>query len=148
MKSSILYGLILLLASACTSNYTSHIRDLSFQNDSLRVITMLINEKANTIAVLFGNELALKNKLAQKPRENNELYKLVTWRQQPNTFWYGSKINGALLCIETVKISSKEGQVVPIYKLDCFDSPFSADLPIDRTQRISFIMNQQLVVLP
>jgi hypothetical protein len=148
MKHIILHGFILLLASACTSNYTGHIRDLSFQNDSLRVITMLINERANTIAVLFGNELALKNKLAQKPRENNELYKLVTWRQQPNTFWYGSNINGALLCIETVEITSKESQVVPTYKLECFDSPFSEDLPIDKVERTTFIMNQQLVVSP
>jgi hypothetical protein len=148
MKHTILYGSILLLAGACTSNYTGHIRDLSFQNDSLRVITMLVNERTNTIAVLFGNELALKNKLAQKPREKSELYKLVTWRQQPNTFWYGSKINGALLCIETVEIRSKESWAVPVYKLECFDSPFSEDLPIDKVERTAFIMNQQLAVSP
>ncbi|MFC6102484.1 hypothetical protein [Olivibacter domesticus] len=148
MKYTTLYGSILLLANACTSNYTGHIRDLSFQNDSLRVITMIVNERANTIAVLFGNKLALQNKLAQKPRENSELYKLVTWRQQPNTFWYGSNINGTLLCIETVEITSKERQVVPNYTLECFDSPFAEALPIDNVERTTFIMNQQLAVSP
>lgn len=148
MKYTILYGSILLLVSACTPNYTGHIRDLSFQNDNLRVITMLVNERANTIAVLFGNELTLKNKLAQKPPKNGALYKLVTWRQQPNTFWYGSNINGALLCIETVEITSNKHQAVPTYKLECFDSPFSEDLPIDKVERTAFIMNQQLAVSP
>lgn len=139
--------LLMLIVASCTNKHDTLIRDFSFENKGLQVITMMANEKTNTIALLFGNDLAVKNKLASYPTyKGKEIFKLVTWRLQPNTFWYGSKINGTLLCIETVEITLQKEHVIATYTRVSCDDTVVGNEPMNKAKRIRFILSQQAAV--
>jgi hypothetical protein len=70
-----------------------------------KVITSFINKRDSTMSILYGNEAASKalGKDVQ-PGVANASYTLVTWRQQDDPHWFGARIPGDLLTVETLKL--------------------------------------------
>ena len=113
---------IILAGCQSTSPYGKiTLRGFSFNDSGLSVITYQINDKAGSMTVLYSDA----------PQQQ---LKLVTYRQQENKFWYGSKINGDLLQVETV---DKQG---------CYHSV--PEKPVDTMARIHFILDQQPASFP
>jgi hypothetical protein len=113
---------IILAGCQSTSPYGKiTLRGFSFNDSGLSVITYQINDKAGTMTVLYSDT-------------PHQQLKLVTYRQQENKFWYGSKINRDLLKVETADrkgyYHSEPGKVV------------------DTPARIRFILDQQPAAFP
>jgi hypothetical protein len=81
-----------------------------FLDLNLKVLTSIINTNKKTTAVLYGNDLAFNKATAHDSlRAAGEQYVLVTWSQQANPDWFGSKIPYQLLSVDVVKILSADG---------------------------------------
>ena len=73
-----------------------------FDAGGLKVISVFANRINKTMSVLYGNEAAKRSATQGfKTRFPGEWYKLVTYRQTDNRFWYGSYINGEILSVDT-----------------------------------------------
>ncbi|WP_127126997.1 hypothetical protein [Pseudoflavitalea rhizosphaerae] len=123
-QTMILLAIATIILSGCqpTSPYGKiTLRGFSFNDNGLSVITYQINDKAGTMSILYNDT----------PQQQ---FKLVTYRQQENKFWYGSKINGDLLQVETVDSNgayhSEPNNIV------------------DTTARIKYILEQQPAAFP
>jgi hypothetical protein len=97
------------------------LRGLPFNDSGLSVITCQINEKAGTMSILY-------NDIPERQLQ------LVTYKQQENKFWYGSKINGELLQVESV---DRNGN----YHAEPLNNT-------DTAARIRFILSQQPASFP
>lgn len=92
-----------------------------FHTDGLQVITSFANRQLHTMCVLYGNASALQSALNNyKTHGNGELYRLVTYAQAGNKYWYGSYINGAVKSVETIR-SNASGALA--YTLDKGNAP-------------------------
>lgn len=79
--------------------------EFNFLDLNLKVLTTIINTNKKTTSVLYGNDLAFKKAAAYDSlRTAGEKYVLVTWSQQANPDWFGSKIPYQLLSVDIVKI--------------------------------------------
>ncbi|WP_142688618.1 hypothetical protein [Chitinophaga polysaccharea] len=79
-----------------------HTREI-FNAGGLQVITSFANRQQQTMSVLFGNTAAETCALGgYKTHVPGEIFKLVTFKQAGNKYWYGSYINGAVQSIETI----------------------------------------------
>lgn len=77
-----------------------------------RVITHSVNKQRETMSILYGNTSAYEAALAGNGSHRaGEAYTLVTWRYHDNPMWYGSKINGELLSVEQLRVTSADGQM-------------------------------------
>lgn len=99
------------LISSCQKNASTINESASFPSEfnfldlNLKVLTTIINTNKKTTAVLYGNELAFKKAAAHDSlNKAGEQYVLVTWSQQANPDWFGSKIPYELLRVDVVKI--------------------------------------------
>lgn len=97
------------------------LRGLPFNDSGLSVITYQINEKAGTMSILYNNS----------PERQ---LTLVTYKQQDNKFWYGSKINGELLQVESLDRNGNYHAEPRNYS--------------DTAERIQFIQSQQPASFP
>lgn len=87
-----------------------------FPTVGLQVITSFANRQLHTMSVLYGNANALQSAIGgYKTHGNGELYRLVTYEQADNKYWYGSYINGTVKSVETIR-SNAAGALV--YSLD------------------------------
>jgi hypothetical protein len=101
---------------------TPAIRPFVFNDSGLQVITTIINEKAGSVAMLYGNRAAMDYHNNHLPaHQPEEQYKLVTFREQDNKYWFGSYINGALLSVETVDMQPLANGQPPTYHLHTYN---------------------------
>ncbi|NIG54448.1 hypothetical protein [Chitinophaga sp. Cy-1792] len=130
-----IYIAVMLLISCSTKKDIPALRPYAFNDSGLLVITTVINEKAGTVSLLYGNKAAMAQQLNRKdtlavPAQ----YTLVTYRNQDNKYWYGSYINGALLRVEQLNMSGQ-----PAYSIREYNSP--AYTQTDATSRTDFILS-------
>ena len=125
MKPTIFFlAIATIVFTSCQSNSPYGritLRGFTFNDSGLSVVTYRINDKAGTMSLLYSDTA-------------RQQLKLVTYRQQENKFWYGSKVNGELLQVETV--DRKGG-----YRSEPTHS-------VDTAARIQFILDQQPAAFP
>ncbi|RAI97579.1 hypothetical protein LX64_05087 [Chitinophaga skermanii] len=137
MRFPIILFIATMLTGSCMQQQKEKpaIRPYVFNDSGLKVITTIINEKAGTVSMLYGNKAAMDYQInGFKAHQPNEMFQLVTFREQDNKFWFGSYINGELLHVETVKTQAA-GQ--PTYNVQHYNGPtISAADPARRTDFI------------
>lgn len=115
---------IIFLVTSCQKGKDTINDDASFPPDfkfldmKLKVITSIINTDKNTTSVLYGNDLAfVKSGLREGKPDTGEKYVCVTWSQQSNPDWFGSRSPHKLLSVEFVNIlNSENGKTKLDYK--------------------------------
>jgi hypothetical protein len=115
----------------------------------LKVLTTFINRKAGTTSVLYGNPLALREAAGlNKEVVGGEIFTLVTWKQQPDTHWFGAQIPGDFLSAEQLKTDSA-GQAVVLNYRRYEGNRFVPDSDtLYKSGRIRFILAQRPSVMP
>ncbi|WP_413670552.1 hypothetical protein ACEN9X_11770 [Mucilaginibacter sp. Mucisp86] len=117
--------------------------------DGLKVITSFVNKTRGTASTLYGNEFALKAAIeGNKIIAANEVFILVTWKQQDDDHWFGAKIPSDVESVEVIKTASSGNNVVINYEQL---NGKSLDLKTDtvgQTERIKYILGQKPSVLP
>jgi len=114
------------------------------------VITSLINNRTRTIAICYGNDLAIRsaNDSAMACQEG-EGYTLITWSQRPMPQWYGTNMNGRLVSIERVTVSvDKAAKILYSYKLQTRRGARKDRKQLKIRERIEFIINLKGAVFP
>jgi len=122
-----------------------------FDARGLKVITSFANRKQLTLSVLYGNPLAMQS--AAKGSQKHiagEVFKLVTFHQANNKYWYGSYINGAVKSIETINTkTSSLGDTVIYYSVQGGKAPLNATgNTASRSERINSILSHRPLVFP
>ncbi|NLR59196.1 hypothetical protein HGH93_13860 [Chitinophaga polysaccharea] len=125
---------VALISCSHAQQHLPAIRPYEFNDSGYQVITTMINEKANSVAMLYGN------KAAMNLPSSGAVYKLVTYREQDNQFWFGSYINGELLSVETVDMTPVANGQPPAYQ---FKPYHGATAPSDAATRTAFIQSLQ-----
>lgn len=80
-----------------------------------------------------------------------EQFKLVTFRQANNTYWYGSYINGAVKSVETLNIKSapNDNSIMVNYRVERGKTPLNADgTASSSNERINNILLRRALVFP
>jgi hypothetical protein len=106
-KAFYLLWLIMLLSSCQQRSLPKLAPEYLYDAKDQKVITSLINNKKNTISLLYGNAVAQK---AASDTVIKQLagarYTLVTWKQKGMPGWYGTNMNGDILSVETLDVLS------------------------------------------
>ncbi|MFZ4929247.1 hypothetical protein [Chryseobacterium sp. Mn2064] len=113
-----------------------------FDPGNLKFISTSLNPKKETMSALYGNEKAVESlsKETGKPEEGT-LMKLVTWRYHDNPQYFGGKITGELVSIETVQTDSKGNTTYNI------EDDVKNTVP-DKEERIQYFMSYHPVSRP
>ncbi|WP_052496200.1 hypothetical protein [Pedobacter lusitanus] len=148
MKTHMLYLLAvsILCFNSCkpAQTKTVHLRKLEFKGEGLKVITSSVNEKSGTMSLLYGNESALAYSIKGNDiHQSGEIFKQVTYKQQDHELWYGSKINGALLYVETIKTIRHGESIIPVYTIEYY-----GETKPDQIAGTRFILKQRASVFP
>lgn len=121
-----------------------HTREI-FDAGGLQVITSFANRQQQTMSVLFGNTAAETSALGgYKTHVPGEIFKLVTFKQADNKYWYGSYINGAVQSIETISTTANAANQLS-YRLE--RGRHSGDNG-EPAARISYIFSHRPSVFP
>ncbi|HWV71503.1 MAG TPA: hypothetical protein VN040_07310 [Pseudosphingobacterium sp.] len=149
MKSiflTLLTSLTLLVLACNTGKETSEYTRIVFNADSLRVISSSVNKKLETMSLLYGNDKAYRAMMdSSSTHMLGEVYKFVTWRYHDNPFFYGSKINGELLSVESIYI--RENGAVD-YKIEKGSPGPVNNSKLNQTERIRYILAYKPSPLP
>ncbi|MEZ2442876.1 heme-binding domain-containing protein [Chitinophaga sp. RCC_12] len=117
-----------------------------FDAGNLHVITSFANRQQQTMSVLYGNTAAQQSALAgYKTHTPGEIFRLVTYKQAGNKYWYGSYINGE---VQTVEMVSGDADKLT-YKLERGHWLVNnAGDKVDAAVRINDIFSQRPSVFP
>jgi hypothetical protein len=120
-----------------------------YKLDGLKVITSFVNKAKGTASTLYGNDLALKSAInGNKTVTANEVFTLVTWKQQDDDHWFGAKIPSDVESVEVIKTaSSGNGVVVNYEQLNGKELVVKTDT-VGQAERIKYILEQKPSVLP
>ncbi|MES2418760.1 MAG: hypothetical protein V4541_11275 [Bacteroidota bacterium] len=103
----------------------------------LHPLTSSINPNNNTMATLYGNDLATDH--VNDYPAGAVLYE-ITWSQKPDSLWFGGNVPGDVLSVEQI-IFNDNGK--PTYKL------YKGNIPAnDEQERMKFIISQRPAVSP
>jgi Haem-binding domain/Cytochrome P460 len=71
-----------------------------------RVISSAVDERAATMAILYGNDVAVRNARTSPDRgyPPGSVLAVATWRRQDDEHWFGARIPGGLRSIEVVTV--------------------------------------------
>ncbi|WP_143774266.1 hypothetical protein [Niastella vici] len=144
MKNAILYLSLILVFCSCASgvNKKVHLREYAFNDSGLKVITARLNDRSGTMSTLYGNSAAFDWSMGKNTsRIGGEVYKLVTYKQQDHAFWYGSRINGKVIQVETLQLKQQAGRIVPVYTIEYPG-------PADTLASINYMMNATAAYFP
>lgn len=86
----------------------------------LGVITTSVNLNTKTMSTLYGNAIAVDHAQGDKGTSyptNAVLYE-VSWKQQPDSLWFGALIPGTLLSVEKVHFTHEGHPIYTLYKGD------------------------------
>lgn len=152
---NIFFCLLIVTCSKEVSN-SDNINEKASIPDSFRyplkdfkVITSFVSKQMGTMSTLYGNQLAWQKALGfNKEMEADEIFLLVTWKQQPDQHWFGANIPGDLLSIEVLKTISGKDTVAVNYEM--FEGKMLAlkNNPLGQSDRIKFILTQRPSVMP
>ncbi|WP_336828538.1 hypothetical protein [Sphingobacterium multivorum] len=93
-----------LIFGSCTKNPEKETGKIRFMFDpgSLKFISSSFNPNLQTMSALYGNQKGISALETKKGIIGVDL-KLVTYKMQDDPNYFGSKVNGELLSVETVK---------------------------------------------
>lgn len=129
--------------TACKNEQSSNDQArIVFEPGDLSFIASSLNPKQETMSALYGNDSALRS-LSKDGHQviAGAVMKLVTWRYHDNPQYFGSKINGELLSVETIQAGSNDSIA---YHLDL--GTLQHQTP--RAERIAYIMTYKPVQIP
>lgn len=109
-------------------------------------LTFSINPKEASMSALYGNETA-----QQHAKNNNNsayppgslLYE-VTWKQKPDSLWYGASIPDEITRVERIMFNNDS---LPAYELYS-GHPLKKVAAPSSAERITFITLQQMAISP
>ncbi|WP_240347854.1 DUF1223 domain-containing protein [Longitalea arenae] len=139
------------ILSSCNevSGKELNIREYAFNDSGLQVITHWINEKAGTMSVLYGNAAAMEYHASDTGKHAaGESYTLATYKQQDNTRWYGSKINGELQQLETVSLEPRPENAGTGYRISYENRRQASGATADTTGRVQTILDAKVSLFP
>ncbi|MCF2489914.1 hypothetical protein [Dyadobacter sp. CY347] len=153
MKSTIsiyIIGLALVMLSCDDRNTATLAPEYLYDAGNQKVIKSIINNKKGTIAMLYGNNLALQSASDSLSKPNfGAHYTLVTWKQKPMPQWYGTKMNGQIYSIEHLKVVQRnETRFAFDYDFQTGKGYKPGDSRPEEKQRIDFITSQRAAVFP
>jgi len=161
IKYLAIFVIFTLVVTSCTAPNTnhageinakaSHPADFKFQQKGLKVITSSINKRANTTSVLYGNAVAQKFAKQLNPTDSTGVVMtLVTWNQEDDDRWFGARIPGNLLCVETVTITGTANKPLKSFGLYSGASLTKQTVTdaLESDPRITFILSQKASMLP
>ena len=120
-----------------------------FSTAGLKVITSFIDKKAGTMSTLYGNEPALQKATSlNQSMVRDALFKLVTWKQQPDEHWFGADIPGDLQSVEILKTAPGGDSVVVNYQRYQGKTFVLNTDTLHQSERIKFILSQRPSVMP
>ncbi len=117
--------------------------------DGLKVITSFVNKTKGTASTLYGNDLALKSAIdGNKTVTANEVFTLVTWKQQEDDHWFGAKIPSDVESVEVIKTTSSGNSVAVNYEQLNGKQLAAKTDTVGQAERIKYILEQKPSVLP
>jgi len=124
--------------------------EIIFEPGDLHVITSGFNRRQNTNFTLYGNALTLNHKdsslVTLLP---GQVFKLVTWKQKPNPYWFGGYINDEILTVEVLKIARSTSRGVHTdYHVENSKKEILHRDDMEQKSRIKFICEQKASVFP
>ncbi|MGH1517729.1 hypothetical protein [Chryseobacterium sp. JK1] len=146
MKNTVmilLAGLISLISCNKENNHQDQeLVRVVFDPGNLKFISTSLHPKKQTMSALYGNEKAVESlsKETGKPKEGT-LMKLVTWRYHDNPQYFGGKITGELVSVETIQTDDKGNTS---YKIE---DDAKNTIP-DKEERIQYFMSYHPVSRP
>lgn len=145
-----LVTILLLSLTACSKSKKESGDRIVFHSDGLGVITSSANQTLKTMSVLYGNEEAYNAALlANGLHVSGEVFRFVTWKYDENPLWLGSQINGELLSVEKIEMTSLPDKSTGIdYQIEKGTPTSVNGVELDRQQRISYILGHRPSVLP
>ncbi|WP_312335764.1 hypothetical protein [Sphingobacterium sp.] len=141
----ILFILLLnsLMFASCSKKAESDAGEIRFMFDAgdLRFISSSFNPIQQTMSALYGNQQAVVLLSGFNKRLPHSSFKLVTYQMQADPNYFGSKVNGELLSVETLKTDIK-GNLE--YEIEFGKMPSSQN----KGQRIANILDHEPVKFP
>jgi hypothetical protein len=143
--------------AACSSNQPVELYNTKaalpaspkYNLDGLKVITSFVNKKQGTASTLYGNDLALKSAIdGNKTIAANEVFTLVTWKQQDDDHWFGAKIPSDVESVEVIKTASSGNSVAVNYEQLNGKELVVKTGTVGQAERIKYILEQKPSVLP
>ncbi|WP_343558798.1 hypothetical protein [Sphingobacterium sp.] len=131
-----------LIFGSCAKNPEKETGKIRFMFDAgnLKFISSSFNPNLQTMSALYGNQKGI-SALETKQGIIGVDLKLVTYKMQDDPNYFGSKVNGELLSVETVK-SDQMGNLKYGIEFGKLSSDESSE------QRISSILEYQPIKLP
>ena len=110
------------------------------------VITASIDPGEGTMQTLYGNKVAWDyvNKHADAKYPTGAVLYSVTWKQKPDSFWFGANIPKEIQSIEQIRFLT-DGQLR--YEL-CQGRPLKKISGKPNADRVLFILSQKMAVSP
>lgn len=148
--NSYLFPILLLSLPACSKLVEESGDRIVFHSEGLGVITSSANQALNTMSVLYGNMEAYNAALLANDRHvSDEIFTFVTWKYDENPLWLGSQINGELLSVEKIEVSSLPEEGIAInYRVEKGNPLPVNGILLERQERISYILGHRPAVLP
>lgn len=147
MKNTFFLLFITAVMISCTTENQMPDREI-FDAGGLKVITSSYNKKQAIMSVLYGNALALDNLINEKDRNlPGEIYKMVTWKQQPDPYWFDVNSNAEILSIETVTAVGSGNNVKLEYTIQqqkLLENKSASKL----NERVHYITHQRPSIVP
>ncbi|MEO3402360.1 hypothetical protein AAFN85_00555 [Mucilaginibacter sp. CAU 1740] len=143
-----------LLLAACSNNKPVKLFNTDaalpaspkYNLDGLKVITSFVNKTKGTASTLYGNDAALKSAIdANKTTSADEVFTLVTWKQQEDDHWFGAKIPSTVQSVEVLKTSTTG--TLDYSRLEGKELASPKDT-LGQGERIAYILGQKPSVMP
>ncbi|OQP64505.1 hypothetical protein [Niastella populi] len=146
---------LVFLSGACHSKKTLGLNEeASLQNPGalpenpllLNAITSSIYPKDSTIAVLYGNDLAYNYAAANADGHypaGAVLYE-VAWQLQTDEQWFGANIPKIIKTIERIEFSADNPPRYTLFHGDAHQEY----APLNKVERVAFILGQKMAVSP
>jgi hypothetical protein len=129
---------------------------MPYQPLGWNVITMFVDQRNRTIAILYGNETAMQSvrvrgdaptgKSPAPVYPEGAVLALVSWSERDDPHWFGARIPGAPQSVEFVKVSAvSRNQYQRFAGSGLAEQHLAAST---ETQRTSFVLGLAPVRLP
>ncbi|PWN72011.1 hypothetical protein C1631_005205 [Chryseobacterium phosphatilyticum] len=145
-------SILLILLASCISlvscskenNNDNGLVRVVFDPGNLKFISTSLNPRKETMSALYGNQEALKSLSTQDTKpQNGSIMKLVTWRYHDNPQYFGGKITGELVSVETI-LADNEGNI----SYDIKNNEAAESKQHRPEERVQYFMSYQPVKRP
>ncbi|WP_324755655.1 hypothetical protein [Sphingobacterium thalpophilum] len=136
LLTSVLFG-------SCTKNNKHETAKIRFMFDAgdLQFISSSFNPDQQTMSALYGNQQAIKLLTGSNKRLPGSALKQATYKVQDDPNYFGSKVNGELLRVETLETDAK-GNLRYHIEFGSISSDES------QQQRMAHILDQEPIEFP